>query len=132
MVVDTRNTKYTDAVLDFLMNNGHATNPQIAKVLRKQWPDVSDTTVHRITARLAERGILAIAPKDTDGNMRYDVNIQPHHHFYCACCDALRDIQLDAQLMQQLEDSLGGCKLNGQLLINGACGKCALKITSKE
>lgn len=127
MVVDTRNTKYTAAVLSYVQVQGHATNADILKFLRSEWPELSATTVHRVTARLAEHGELALAPKDSDGNLRYDANVSGHHHFYCACCDALRDIQLDASLIQDLESTLGGCKLNGQLLINGACGKCVIK-----
>ena len=127
MVLDTRNTKYTAAVLAYVRNHGHATNAEILKALRSEWPELSATTVHRVTARLAEHGDIARAPKDTDGNLRYDANTNNHHHFYCACCDALRDIELDDSLLQELEASLGGCKLNGQLLINGACGKCAIE-----
>lgn len=127
MVVDTRNTKYSAAVLKYVQTKGHTTNSEVLKALQSEWPDVSATTVHRITTRLAEHGEIGIAPNDGNGNMRYDANITPHHHFYCSCCDLLRDIQLNSKLLGELESSLGGCKLNGQLLINGACGKCALK-----
>lgn len=132
MVNDTRSTKYSSAVLSYVRSHGHATNTDILTALRTDWPELSATTVHRVTARLASHSELALAPKDIDGNLRYDANTKQHHHFYCACCDVIRDIQLDTTLLRQLEEGLGGCKLNGQLLINGACGKCALKESNKE
>lgn len=132
MVQDTRNTKYSTAVMVFVGKQGHATNTDILRALRNDWPELSATTVHRVTSRLAEHGELGVAPKDTAGNFRYDANVSEHHHFYCSCCDELRDIQLEPELLSELETSLGGCKLNGQLLINGACGKCAIKQTKHK
>jgi Fur family transcriptional regulator, peroxide stress response regulator len=121
-----RNTKYTVALIDHLRLVGHATNNQLLISLRSNNPDLSATTVHRITARLSQRGEIALAPKDKNGNLRYDANVEPHHHFYCECCEAIRDVDLDDSVLRSIENSLGGCRLSGQLLINGRCGKCNL------
>ncbi len=123
----SRNTKYSDAIISFLQSAGHATNTDVLEALRADFPDLSATTVHRATARLCGQGKIADAPNDAHGNLRYDANTAPHHHFYCGCCDTLRDIQLSAQTLREIEQELGGCKLSGQLLITGNCKECHAK-----
>lgn len=127
----SRNTKYSEAIIEFLAITGHATNAEILAALRGKFPGLSATTVHRATARLSENGRIADAPNDTSGNLRYDANTQPHHHFACTCCQSLRDIQLTPETLQAIEAQLGGCKLNGQLLITGNCSKCYMQNKEK-
>lgn len=127
MTVAARSTKYSEAIIKYLRESGHATNAGILGALRAQFPELSATTVHRATARLSEQGRIAHAPNDAAGNLRYDANTAPHHHFYCGCCGELRDIQLAKDTLGKIESQLGGCKLNGQLLITGQCNKCSKK-----
>lgn len=47
----SRQTKYSDAVLEALAVYRHATNGQILDFVKQLYPEVSVTTVHRITAR---------------------------------------------------------------------------------
>ena len=76
--VQDRTTKYTSAVREFLAVQRHATNTEILAHLQAVYPDISATTVHRITARLYERGelqlaVLVIRPDDPIGDkMRAD------------------------------------------------------------
>lgn len=127
----SRNTKYSEAIIEYLANAGHATNAGILAALRNDFPDLSATTIHRATARLAENGRIASAPNDDSGNLRYDANTAPHHHFACTCCQSLRDIQLPPETLAAIESQLGGCKLNGQLLITGNCNKCYMQNKEK-
>src|SRR5574338_660293 len=94
-----RKTKYCTAIQQHISVLGHATNSQILAVIRKQFPDVSATTVHRATSRLAARGLLGVAPPDQEGAMRYDANTTPHDHFLCNQCGLLRDAVLKAQVI---------------------------------
>jgi hypothetical protein len=71
-----RQTKYCQSIEQTLHKLGHATNAEILIALRKSFPDLSATTIHRATARLASRGKIAIAPADNSGSMRYDTNVQ--------------------------------------------------------
>ena len=120
-----RQTKYCKAIQAELANLGHATNLDLHVALQKQFPDVSATTVHRATARLAERGKIGIAPAMIDGSMRYDDNPNPHDHFMCAHCGLLKNTNVKDNLAPILEQSIGeGCSISGQLLISGTCKKC--------
>lgn len=127
-----RRTKYCDALESILKSLGHATNTELLRALRKSYPDVSATTVHRATTRLAERGTIAIAPSDRDGSMRYDANVIPHDHFQCSVCGILRDTHVKDKVIPILEASIGDCSISGQLTINGICKNCMNANPTKE
>jgi Fur family transcriptional regulator, peroxide stress response regulator len=121
-----RQTKYCHSIESLLNALGHATNAEILNVMRHTYPSLSATTVHRATARLASRGIIATAPIDKDGSMRYDSNTKPHDHFQCSVCGKLYDTDLKDKIIPILESSINNCSVSGQLLINGECKQCAL------
>lgn len=122
--VVSRTTKYTAAVVDYLSRAGHATNAEILAALHADYPDLSATTVHRITCRLAERGKLQLAP-NLSNTMRYDANLEPHDHFMCNGCGILRDAQLSDIIRPTVEQMIGdGCSISGSLTVSGLCKKC--------
>lgn len=103
---------------------GHATNADLLKHVRLQFPEVSATTIHRATARLAERGSINVAPPTKDGSIRYDANIQPHDHFMCESCGLLRDADIKEFVAPTLEQHIGDCRISGRLTISGICKNC--------
>lgn len=119
-----RETKYTRAVMSAVRRLGHATNAQIALAIRNDFPNVSDTTVHRITNRFHEDGTLGVAPKAADGAVRYDANTLFHDHFICEGCGVMRDVILPATVRREIQGMLDGCCLNGSLTLVGDCTKC--------
>ncbi len=121
-----KNTRYSVAVRDYLRHSGHATNAQILQHLRQSYPDLSATTVHRITTRLLERGTIACAPLSKDHAIRFDTNLEPHDHFQCTRCDRIQDVVLPKELFDSIQQTMGGCKLSGRLTVQGACKKCVM------
>lgn len=119
-----RTTKYSAAVREFMARAGHATNGQILAHLQRTYPELSATTVHRITARMLERGELAAAPDAADHAARFDAELAPHDHFQCRRCDRLRDVVLPADMFERIQAMMGDCRLNGRLTVQGACNKC--------
>lgn len=119
-----RQTKYCRAIASALDVRGHATNAELLADLRAAYPDLSATTVHRATARLAARGDIALAPPTTDGAMRYDSQTLPHDHFICSTCGNLRDTDIRDKLIPLLEESIGDCRISGRLTISGTCKSC--------
>ncbi len=124
-----RQTKYIAAVREIMHQTGHATNAAILAELRITYPDVSATTVHRITARLVDRGELALAPPAHDNSTRFDTTTTQHDHFSCNQCDCLHDVTLDGEIRQGLDDQLQGCSLSGPLTIQGTCRNCLQKMS---
>lgn len=119
-----RNTKYSQAIAAALEKAGHATNAELLSLLKEAFPDLSATTVHRVTARMAERGVISVAPSALDGSMRYDFNLNPHDHFTCVGCNNIRDLNVAAELLPKIEAELGGCKISGRLVVSGTCNHC--------
>ena len=119
-----RQSKYCNAIKSALARYGHATNSMLLDELRRIFPGLSATTVHRATARMAFRGEIGLAPATKDGSMRYDANLQLHDHFVCSDCDNLRDINIKNKLLPILESSITDCQLSGSLTIKGTCKDC--------
>ncbi len=119
-----RQTKYCQKIRDVLAHKGHATNAELLAELHKSHACLSATTVHRATARLAERGLIAIAPPTHDGSMRYDTNIVPHDHFLCTSCGMLRDADIKETVVRILESHITDCHISGRLTIGGICKQC--------
>ncbi|MEO8104858.1 MAG: transcriptional repressor [Candidatus Saccharibacteria bacterium] len=127
LAVQQRETKYCRAIRQALRIKGHATNSELLALVRKSFPDVSATTIHRATARLAARAEISLAPAALDGAMRYDATATPHDHFLCSACAMLRDTDVKNKVIPLLEASIGDCSISGQLTISGICQKCSAK-----
>ncbi len=123
----SRQTKYCTEIEDIVQQFGHASNAQILTKIHQTYPDVSATTVHRATARLAGRGELGTAPSDLSGAMRYDANVDPHDHFLCSHCGILRDVDIAGQVTPLLEDAIMGCTISGRITVSGTCKECKAK-----
>lgn len=119
-----RQTKYCRDIKSALDLLGHATNAELVGILRKSYPRLSTTTVHRATARLAGRNIIAIAPNLTAKSITYDANIDSHDHFQCSSCNRLLDADFIEQIMPIIKSSIDGCDISGRLTISGICKKC--------
>ena len=123
-MANQRQTKYCLDIECQLKKLGHATNAELLALLKKDYPNLSATTVHRATSRLAARGVISIAPPANDGSMRYDANMLQHDHFQCSSCGILKDTYVRDKIVPILEASIDGCNISGQLTINGTCKKC--------
>lgn len=120
-----RMTHYVHDVQHYMTQVAHASNLEILKHLQTAYPDISATTVHRITTRLVERGKLAMAPAAKGNVMRFDVTTTPHDHFMCSNCDMLRDAHLSEAVRPLIEQSIGdGCRISGNLVVTGLCKNC--------
>jgi Fe2+ or Zn2+ uptake regulation protein len=128
--ITSRQTKYVHAVYDALQNLSHATTLELLREVQKTYPEVSATTIHRVSGRLQEKGIIGFAPKPVNGSERYDVNLEPHHHFMCTKCGRLCDVPdtPDARLaIGQLKKLSGDCAIAGSLTMQGTCKQCVTR-----
>lgn len=124
----TRQTKYAHAVMAALKRRQHATNLELLQDVQEDYPEVSATTIHRVSARLKERGVISCAPKSANGSERYDITPTPHHHFTCTACSGIRDVPdtPEAQaVVEQLKKLSGDCAIAGVLTMSGICKRCA-------
>ncbi len=120
----TRQTKYCTQIERIIAEFGHASNAEILAELHQTFPDVSATTVHRATARLASRGEISLAPADPTGAMRYDSNTTPHDHFMCTHCGLLRDVDIADKVRPLLMAEIDGCDISSRITVSGTCKTC--------
>lgn len=111
--------------MHYVQVHNHSTNLDIVNGLRDQFPEVSKTTIHRVTSRLLLQGKIHPAPATHDNAARFDSNLIPHDHFNCRNCDRLRDIQVPRKLFENVQGQLGKCQIDGQVVISGICGRCS-------
>ena len=120
-----RTTKYVTAVRKYIEHARHASNAELLDSLHKVFPDLSATTVHRITTRMLERGELQLAPSGQGNVMRFDANVAPHDHFMCERCGLLRDADLGVMVRPFIEKAIGDdCSISGNLTVTGICKQC--------
>lgn len=129
----SRQTKYVTAVYDALKELKHATNLEILESIKETYPEVSATTVHRVTVRLKQRGLIGCAPKPANGSERYDITTEPHHHFMCGTCSRVCDVpttEAASRVIQQLKELSDECALAGTMTLGGVCKTCKKEETT--
>lgn len=119
-----RRTPQAVAVAAALQELGHGTNLQLMRAVRGQFPEITASTVHRITERLVENGVAIYGPS-IDTSRVIDANTVPHDHFVCTSCQGLLDISLDEAAVQCIESQIPGQLLRTSIVISGICQACA-------
>lgn len=116
-------TMQTRAVRDALAALGHATNVQLHEALAPTMPDLSLQSLHRITARLLERGEIGSVPNDARGVI-LDTRNDVHDHFVCTKCGGVVDIELPAATTTAIQEQLGTHLADSGLVVRGTCAVC--------
>jgi Fur family peroxide stress response transcriptional regulator len=118
-----RLTPQTRAVLHWVRRLGHAANSELLQCLLPGFPELTATTVHRITNRLVEAGEIARGPT-LGGGTTLDANLAPHDHFHCTNCGGIRDIFVSDAIFEDLQAQLGENLVRRGLLVTGSCEAC--------
>jgi len=110
----------------------HPNVESIYKAVRKKLPMVSLDTVYRTLWMLQDLGLIHIlGGRD---RVRFDGNMEPHHHFVCNECGLMRDFysdKLDRLKIPKEIKSLG----NGetiQIEVKGICAECSKKPSGRR
>jgi Fur family peroxide stress response transcriptional regulator len=116
------------ALLEVLASReDHPTVDQIYAALAVKIPEVSRTTVYRSVEALAGHGVLNRV-EHPGSSVRFDPNVDPHHHFLCSACGALTDLP-DAAISGTPDLSYVGKGIGIAdeltVLVRGRCLDCA-------
>lgn len=125
--VTYRETKYCNAIREVVKTLNHATNSELLHHLQRDFPELSATTVHRATARLASRGEIGLAPSTHRGAVRYDSQTRPHDHFSCNVCDRLCDTDIKDKIEPIIKKTVVDCAISGNIVLTGLCNMCNTK-----
>ena len=70
--------------------NNHPTAENILEFIRKNDPNIASGTVYNVLDTLVSNNIIKKVKTEKDV-MRYEGNIENHHHLYCIECDYIED-----------------------------------------
>ena len=104
----------------------HVTVDEVYQRASAEYPMLSPATVYRNMEQMVEAGLLT--QLDLGGtSMRYDTNLDEHHHFVCSKCGKVSDIYLDKVNYKPDESrsQLGKAQINSlDPHLQGLCGEC--------
>jgi Fur family transcriptional regulator, peroxide stress response regulator len=98
--------------------------------VRARLPTVSLDTVYRALWLLGDLGLVTSLGPRREG-MRFDANLDRHHHYLCERCGLVRDFQSAAFSALRVPESvraLGSVK-GVHVEVRGLCGRCTAAAT---
>ena len=107
-------------------NREHPDVETLFRAVRARVPTVSLDTVYRTLWTLHGLGLVTTLGARREG-LRFDTNLDPHHHFVCVRCGLIRDVvspALDATPIPAAVRELGG-DLDVHVEIRGVCRACS-------
>ncbi len=91
--------------------------------LAESMPTLSLPSVHRITARMLERGQIGLGPSD-GRTVVLDARAEVHDHFVCVTCGGIVDLDLSATVISAIQEQLGQHLVRDGITIRGRCETC--------
>ena len=105
-------------------NTMHPTADALFSDASGQMPGISLRTVYQTLTDLASMGELRLIDVGA-GAVRFDPNVDDHHHVVCQACSDVRDVYV-AGSQELLIDGLDGFAVDStSILFHGSCAKCA-------
>lgn len=113
-------------------SNAHPDADTIYQAVRQRVPTVSVDTVYRTLWKLHDLGLVTTLGPQRDG-VRFDANLDPHHHYVCMRCGLVRDFEsadLNALRVPDTVKELGSVA-NAHVEVRGVCARCLAQQTAK-
>lgn len=95
------------------------------RAVRRRVPTVSVDTVYRTLWALHELGLVATLGPERD-RIRFDANLDRHHHYVCARCGLVRDFESAALNALPVPPAVRafGSVAAAHVEVRGICGRC--------
>lgn len=100
-------------------NHVHPTAAQVADAI----PGISMATVYNTLTRFQALGVVK-AVRAPDGEVRWDVRTDEHHHLTCSRCGAVEDISPDRAAVVVRDPALAAQVDQTELWFTGRCSTC--------
>jgi Fur family peroxide stress response transcriptional regulator len=104
----------------------HPDAETVFRAVRRRMPTVSLDTVYRTLATLSDLGLITALGPRRDG-VRFDANLDQHHHFVCIRCRLTRDFEsaeLNTLHVPAVAERFGEV-IAARVEVRGLCEKCA-------
>ena len=98
----------------------------VFRAVQARMPTVSQDTVYRTLWLLHDLGLATTLGPQREG-VRFDANLDPHHHYVCVRCGLVRDFEsadLNALRLPAAVKQLGSI-VDARVEVRGVCAKCA-------
>ena len=110
----------------------HPDAEAVFRGVQARMPTVSLDTVYRTLWMLNDLGLVGtLGPRRE--SVRFDANLEPHHHFLCVRCGLARDFvspELDGLRIPATVNEFGSV-VRTHVEVRGVCKKCAEQKTEK-
>lgn len=111
--------------------DSHPTVEMIYSELSRKLPILSMTTIYNTLNAFLEKGLVS-AMTITGTEIRYDININPHHHFLCRECGRIIDIDVECPFARGIEKAICGHRIEEvHGYFKGICKDCLKKAKGK-
>ena len=110
----------------------HPSVETVFSAVRARVPTVSQDTVYRTLWLLRDLGLATTLGPQRDG-VRFDANLDPHHHYVCVRCGLVRDFESVALNTLRVPDAVKqlGSVVDAHVEVRGVCAKCARENQSR-
>jgi Fur family peroxide stress response transcriptional regulator len=107
----------------------HPSAEAVYKAVRSAMPTVSLDTVYRTLWLLTDLGLLATLGPRQD-SVRFDANLEQHHHYMCVRCGLVRDFESTELNELPIPDSVSrfGQVVSAHVEVRGVCARCAREL----
>lgn len=109
----------------------HPDAETIFRAVQQRVPTVSLDTVYRTLWTLHDLGLVTtLGPQR--GAVRFDANLEPHHHYVCERCGSIRDFESHELSALRMPDAVRrlGSVVGAHVEVRGICSPCQKPTTS--
>lgn len=103
----------------------HPDAETVFRTVQRRMPTVSLDTVYRTLWMLRDLGLVTTLGPSRDG-VRFDVNLDRHHHYVCVGCGLVRDFDSEALNALRVPEAVSafGSIVDAQVEVRGLCVRC--------
>jgi Fur family peroxide stress response transcriptional regulator len=103
----------------------HPDAESLFRAVQQRVPTVSLDTVYRTLWRLHDLGLISTLGPRREA-VRFDVNVDPHHHYVCVRCGMVRDLSSSELDPGPVPASVGQLSsvLEARVEVRGVCSAC--------
>lgn len=111
----------------------HPSAEAVYKAVRAAMPTVSLDTVYRTLWLLTDLGLLTTLGPRQD-SVRFDANLEHHHHYLCVRCGLVRDFESSELNALRIPDAVNrfGEVVSAHVEVRGLCAKCGTELAEAK
>jgi Fur family peroxide stress response transcriptional regulator len=111
----------------------HPDAETVFRAVQARMPTVSLDTVYRTLWMLNDLGLISTLGQRRE-SVRFDANIEHHHHYICVRCGLARDFESAALNALRIPDAVKGFDsvVTTHVEVRGICDSCAKKKAEKS